>query len=131
MTLRPQRILLDVACKDVLESSYNICRRHRLRSMWKGAARKAVLFAYDKLTLYPMTGRALSDILEVGISWIDAGGCIRVTRCAELCQDGRRRIATEARAQSVCSIPSPVRRLSRDWHAYSNCATVLRHTKSL
>jgi hypothetical protein len=42
----------------------------RLQSAWRRAARKAVLFAYAKSTLYPMTWRASSDILETGVSGI-------------------------------------------------------------
>ena len=49
---------------------YNDCRRNLLRTTWKRTARKAVLFAYGKSALYPMTEGSLFDILETRISSI-------------------------------------------------------------
>jgi len=40
-----------------LDSKYNIWRKHPLRSVWRRTAQKAVLLAYGKSALYPMTGK--------------------------------------------------------------------------
>jgi hypothetical protein len=41
-----------------------------IRLVWRGTARKAVLFAYGKSTLYPMTAEAFPDIMEAKVTHI-------------------------------------------------------------
>jgi len=60
----------------IVHLKYNDCRRTLLRSTWRRTARKAVLFAYSKSTLYPMTSGALSDILK-RLGYYSAAECVR------------------------------------------------------
>jgi hypothetical protein len=48
---------LSLSVNLTLDSKYNIWRKHPLRPVWRRIAQKAVLLAYGKSALYPMTGR--------------------------------------------------------------------------